>query len=45
MSGGTPGFKPLYSQVRDNLVQRIADGRWKAGEALPSEMQIAASSA
>lgn len=42
MSGGTPGFKPLYSQVRDNLVQRIADGRWKAGEALPSEMQIAA---
>ncbi len=42
MSGGTPGFKPLYSQVRDTLVQRIADGRWKAGEALPSEMQIAA---
>ncbi len=42
MSGGTPGFKPLYSQVRDTLVQRIVDGRWKAGEALPSEMQIAA---
>ena len=36
------GFKPLYSQVRETLVQRIADGRWRPGEVLPSEMQIAA---
>lgn len=36
------GFKPLYQQVRDNLTQRIADGRWRHGGVVPSEMQIAA---
>jgi GntR family transcriptional regulator len=36
------GFKPLYQQVRGKLTQRIADGRWKAGQIVPSEMQIAA---
>jgi GntR family transcriptional regulator len=36
------GFKPLYQQVREKLTQRIADGRWKAGQIVPSEMQIAA---
>ncbi len=38
----TLGFKPLYQQVREKLIQRIADGRWKAGQVVPSEMQIAA---
>ncbi len=38
----TVGFKPLYQQVREKLTQRIADGRWKAGQIVPSEMQIAA---
>jgi GntR family transcriptional regulator len=38
----TLGFKPLYQQVREALTQRIADGRWKAGQIVPSEMQIAA---
>jgi GntR family transcriptional regulator len=38
----TLGFKPLYQQVREKLTQRIADGRWKAGQIVPSEMQIAA---
>jgi GntR family transcriptional regulator len=36
------GFRPLYKQVRDRLTRRISDGRWKAGEMVPSEMQIAA---
>jgi GntR family transcriptional regulator len=36
------GFRPLYRQVREQLTRRIADGRWKAGEMVPSEMQIAA---
>ena len=36
------GFKPLYQQVREKLTQRIADGRWKAGQIVSSEMQIAA---
>jgi GntR family transcriptional regulator len=35
------GFRPLYRQVRDVLVKRIADGVWHAGEALPSEQEIA----
>jgi GntR family transcriptional regulator len=36
------GFRPLYRQVRDILVKRIADGRWHAGQLLPSEPEIAA---
>jgi GntR family transcriptional regulator len=36
------GYKPLYSQVRDVLVRRLADGRWHSGEVLPSEFQLAA---
>jgi GntR family transcriptional regulator len=35
------GYKPLYSQVRDILVRRLADGRWHSGEVLPSEFQLA----
>jgi GntR family transcriptional regulator len=42
MAGGNLGFKPLYAQVREEFVQRIADGRWRPGDALPSEIQIAA---
>lgn len=36
------GFRPLYRQVRDILVKRISDGIWLAGQALPSETDIAA---
>lgn len=35
------GFRPLYRQVRDILVKRIADGVWQAGQSLPSESEIA----
>ena len=47
MSSGTGvqrdlGFRPLYRQVRDVLVKRIAEGVWQAGQALPSEPDIAA---
>jgi GntR family transcriptional regulator len=41
-AGGDLGFRPLYKQVRDRLTRRIADGGWRAGEMVPSEMQIAA---
>lgn len=37
----TPGFRPLYRQVYDYLVARIANGTWKAGESLPSEQALA----
>jgi GntR family transcriptional regulator len=35
------GFRPLYQQVRDDFVQRLVDGRWTPGQALPSEMELA----
>jgi GntR family transcriptional regulator len=38
----TLGFRPLYRQVKDVLVRRIADGVWAAGGVLPSEPDIAA---
>lgn len=36
------GFRPLYRQVRDVLVRRIAEGVWQAGQGIPSEAEIAA---
>jgi GntR family transcriptional regulator len=38
----TLGFRPLYRQVRDRLIRNLVDGVWGPGEALPSEMQLAA---
>jgi GntR family transcriptional regulator len=35
-------FRPLYQQVRERLTQRIATGQWRAGDMVPSEIQIAA---
>lgn len=36
------GFRPLYAQVRELLMQRIASGAWQPGDALPSEPELAA---
>src|SRR5918998_3280295 len=36
------GFRPLYRQAKDALVQRIADGTWQPGQILPNEFEIAA---
>jgi GntR family transcriptional regulator len=38
----TLGFRPLYRQVKDVLVKRIAEGAWAGGGALPSEPDLAA---
>jgi len=38
---GTPDFKPLYLQVKDLMVRRLASGAWRPGEALPNEFQLA----
>jgi GntR family transcriptional regulator len=38
----TPDFHPLYKQVYDVLVRRIAEGAWGPAEALPSEQALAA---
>ena len=37
----TPGFRPLYQQVREMFVRRIADRTWPPGEALPNEQALA----
>lgn len=37
-----PDFRPLYVQIRDLLVARLASGHWRAGELLPSEPRLAA---
>jgi GntR family transcriptional regulator len=36
-----PGFRPLYRQVKDLLIQRMIDGVWPPGLALPSEGLLA----
>lgn len=36
-----PDFQPLYKQVYDVLVRRIAEGQWRPAEALPSEQALA----
>ncbi len=37
------GFRPLYRQVRDALVVRLAGGEWQPGDVLPTEPELAAS--
>lgn len=32
---------PLYQRLRDQLAQQIADNRWRAGEAIPTEALLA----
>lgn len=45
-STNTPGasldFHPLYSQIKDLLIQRVLRGDWRPGEMLPSEFKLAA---
>lgn len=36
-----PDFQPLYKQVYNVLVSRIADGAWRPAQALPSEQALA----
>lgn len=35
------GFKPLYTQVREEMLRRLADGVWQPGAMLPSEQELA----
>lgn len=37
----TPGYRPLYRQVYDIIVRKVAQGVWKPGESLPSEQALA----
>jgi GntR family transcriptional regulator len=38
----TPSFSPLYQQIKALLVKGLQAGEWPAGQAIPSEMDLAA---
>jgi len=40
--GGGPSFSPLYRQIKELIIARLQAGEWKAGEAIPSELDLAA---
>ena len=37
-----PAFSPLYQQIKALLVKSLQGGEWKPGEAIPSELELAA---
>ena len=41
-AGGAPAFSPLYQQIKVLILQSLQGGEWKPGEAIPSEMDLAA---
>lgn len=41
-AGSTPAFSPLYQQIKELILQSLQSGEWKPGEAIPSEMDLAA---
>jgi GntR family transcriptional regulator len=38
----TPAFSPLYQQIKVLILQSLQGGEWKPGEAIPSEIELAA---
>ncbi len=38
----TPSFSPLYQQIKGLILNSLRAGEWKPGEAIPSEMELAA---
>jgi GntR family transcriptional regulator len=38
----SPSFRPLYEQIKILLTQSLVAGEWKPGEAIPSEIELAA---
>jgi len=41
LSSNGPSYQPLYKQVEEYVTQLIVEQRWKPGEMLPSEFQLA----
>ena len=39
---GTPSFLPLYQQIKALLMRSLQAGEWRAGEVIPSEVELAA---
>lgn len=42
IGAGSAAFSPLYRQIKGLLIGRLQAGEWKAGEAIPSELELAA---
>jgi len=38
----TPSFSPLYQQIKGLITRELQAGAWKPGEAIPSELDLAA---
>jgi GntR family transcriptional regulator len=38
----SPRFSPLYRQIKDLLLDGLRSGEWRPGEAIPSEIELAA---
>lgn len=41
-SDGAPAFSPLYQQIKSLIMRELQTGVWKPGEAIPSELDLAA---
>ncbi len=41
-SASSAAFSPLYQQIKGLLLQSLDRGEWKPGEAIPSELELAA---
>ena len=41
-AGAAPAFSPLYRQIKGLILQSLLSGEWKPGEAIPSEIELAA---
>lgn len=42
MSNISPTFSPLYRQIKSLITHSLESGEWKPGEAIPSELELAA---
>jgi GntR family transcriptional regulator len=42
LAPSSPSFQPLYHQIKALLTASLQHGEWKPGEAIPSEMELAA---
>ena len=43
MSTTAPTFSPLYRQIKGLIMRSLESGEWRPGEAIPSEIELAAS--
>jgi GntR family transcriptional regulator len=42
VESAAPSFSPLYRQIKGLILQSLQSGEWKPGEAIPSEIELAA---